>query len=125
MEPLIIEKTKQTPAVVFKYGLIQMQGRSIPEDPIAFYQPLYDWIDLYVLDPSDETLINIDIDLMNTGSSKCILDFLMRLNKAYKNNSHMKINWHYDSEDEDMLQMGQDLRSFLEIPFEFVENAAA
>ena len=34
----------------------------------------------------------------------------------------MKIEWYYDSDDEDMYELGNDLKSIIEIPFDFKEN---
>ena len=124
METVIIDKTPQTPSVRMKDGLIQITGRSIPEDPIAFYQEILDWLDNYILTHDQDTTVEFNIDLMNTGSSKCLLDLLSRLNRAFSDKKNMKIVWHYDSEDEDMCEMGYDLKSFVDIPFEFKENVA-
>lgn len=124
METLIFSKSTQTPSVKLKMGLIHIVGRSIPEDPIVFYKPIMDWIDKYLENPDEETVIIINIDLMNTGSSKCILDILVKLNRSFLKKHHMAIRWYYDNDDEDMLQLGEDMRTFIEIPFEFIENAA-
>lgn len=124
METVIIDKTPQTPSVRMKDGSIQITGRSIPEDPIAFYTEILDWLDNYILTHDQDTTVEFNIDLMNTGSSKCLLDLLNRLNRAFSDKKNMKIVWHYDAEDEDMCEMGYDLKSFVDIPFEFKENVA-
>jgi hypothetical protein len=122
METLIIEKTSQTPSIICKDGLMEFSGRSIPEDPKAFYRPIFNWIDQYILNPPEETSIIIRIDLLNTASLKCILDIFIKLNKAFLDEKKMKIEWYYDSDDEDMLELGNDLKSIIEIPFNFREN---
>ena len=53
---------------------------------------------------------------------KCILDIFIKLNKAYLDKKRMKIEWYYDSDDEDMYELGNDLKSIIEIPFDFREN---
>ena len=45
MEQLLIEQTKYTPRVEMSpAGLIQIQGRSIIEDPYMFYSPILNWV---------------------------------------------------------------------------------
>ena len=122
METLILEQTSQTPSVICKDGYLELAGRSIPEDPKAFYRPIFRWIDQYIQSPKDETKIIIRIDLLNTASLKCILDIFIKLNKAYLDKKRMKIEWYYDSDDEDMYELGNDLKSIIEIPFDFREN---
>jgi len=122
METLIIDKTSQTPSVVCKDGYLELAGRSIPEDPKMFYLPVLQWVDQYIKNPMDETSIVIRIDLLNTASLKCILDIFIKLNKAYLDKKKMKVEWFYDSDDEDMLELGNDLKSIIEIPFQFKEN---
>ena len=122
MKPFIIEQTSQTPSVTLKDGLLEFSGRSIPEDPKAFYRPIINWIDEYIQDYSGETSIIIRIDLLNTASLKCILDILIKLNKAYLSSKKIKVEWYYDSDDDDMLELGNDLKSIIEMPFDFREN---
>ena len=42
MEPISIEGTPKTPTVKFdaEQGIIEIKGRSIPENSIEFYKPL-------------------------------------------------------------------------------------
>ena len=122
METLIIEKTSQTPSVICKDGYLEFTGRSIPEDPKAFYRPIFNWIDKYIQDTQQETSIIIRIDLLNTASLKCLLDIFIKLNKAFLNENKMKIEWYYDADDDDMYELGNDLKSIIEIPFSFKEN---
>jgi len=60
MEPLIIEGTAKTPTVNFNAseGLIEIKGRSIPENSIEFYKPLVDWLDEYAKSPAPHTTVN-------------------------------------------------------------------
>ena len=46
MENLTLEGTPKTPTVSFSKdaGVLEIKGRSIPENSIEFYKPLLDWI---------------------------------------------------------------------------------
>ena len=47
MENLTLEGSAKTPTIKFdaENGVLELKGRSIPENSIEFYKPLNDWID--------------------------------------------------------------------------------
>lgn len=126
MESIQIEGTPKTPDVNFQAdkGIIEIKGRSIPENSIEFYKPLVDWLDDYKQSPKDVTEVNIQLEYFNTSSSKCILDVFKKLEAIHTNKEHeskVVINWYYEEDDEDMLEAGEDYQSILRIPFEMKE----
>ncbi|NPA67227.1 MAG: DUF1987 domain-containing protein [Chlorobi bacterium] len=123
MESIRIEKTRKTPDITFdaEKGILQIEGKSIPENSIEFYKPLVDWLDEYGKSPKDTTEVNIKLEYFNTSSSKCILDVFKKLEAIYKNNHNVIINWYYEEDDEDMLEAGEDYQSILKIPFKMIE----
>jgi hypothetical protein len=123
MDPIKIEGTRKTPEVLFdaEKGLIEVEGRSIPENSIEFYNPLVDWLDEYAKEPKDKTEVNIRLEYFNTSSSKCILDVFKKLEAIYKSDKDVIINWYYEEDDEDMLEAGEDYQSILKIPFKMIE----
>lgn len=123
MEPLIIEGTPKTPTVRFnaKEGVVEIKGRSIPENSVEFYKPLVDWLEEYKKNPKPKTIVNIQLEYFNTSSSKCILDVFKKLEAIYKAKHDVEINWYYEEDDEDMLEAGEDYESIIRIPFKMVE----
>ena len=123
MESLFIEGTAKTPTVRFDgdQGLIEIKGRSIPENSIEFYNPLVDWLDKYGKAPKILTKVNIQLEYFNTSSSKCILDVFKKLEAIHKSNNEVSINWYYEEDDEDMLEAGEDYDSIIRIPFKMIE----
>ncbi len=123
MEPLIIEGTAKTPNVKFDggQGLIEVKGRSIPENSIEFYKPLVDWLEEYGKTPASLTKVNIQLEYFNTSSSKCILDVFNKLEAIYKGKNEVIINWYYEEDDEDMLEAGEDYESIIRVPFKMIE----
>ena len=75
MEPLLIEGSAKTPTVKFdaKEGVIEIKGRSIPENSIEFYKPLVEWLEEYGPESLELTQVNVQLEYFNTSSSKCIL----------------------------------------------------
>ena len=123
MESLLIEGTAKTPIVKFdaEQGLIEIKGRSIPENSIEFYKPLVDWLDYYAKSPKTHTKVNIQLEYFNTSSSKCILDIFKKLESIHKASNDIIINWYYEEDDEDMLEAGEDYESIIRVPFKMIE----
>lgn len=123
MEPIKIEGTPKTPSVSFDAGkgLLEIKGRSIPENSIEFYKPLIEWLDVYGASPAPLTTVDIQLEYFNTSSSKCILDVFKKLESIYKSGHEVVINWYYEEDDEDMLEAGEDYQSIIKIPFKMVE----
>jgi len=123
MEELNIEGTPKTPTIRFdtNSGEMLIKGRSIPENSIEFYKPLTDALDAYTESPQGETKVNIQLEYFNTSSSKCILDVFKKLEKINSGDSKVTINWHYEEDDEDMLEAGEDYEAIINVPFKMIE----
>ena len=123
MEPISIAGTPKTPTINFDpgTGVIEVKGRSIPENSIEFYKPLIDWLDKYSEGPKELTTVNIQLEYFNTSSSKCILDVFKKLEAIKKAKNDVIINWYYEEDDEDMLEAGEDYESIIRIPFKMIE----
>ncbi len=122
MDTINLEGSPKTPTVNFDAatGVIEIKGRSIPENSVEFYKPLVDWLDEYANNPHDDTQVNIQLEYFNTSSSKCILDVFKKL-EVVKANKEVVINWYYEEDDEDMLEAGEDYQSILKLPFKMIE----
>ena len=125
MEKYSIDGTPKTPTISFDLasGVLEIKGRSIPENSIEFYKPLVDALDKYAGSPKSATNVNIQLEYFNTSSSKCILDVFKKLENINKNGSAVVINWHYEEDDEDMLEAGEDYQAIISVPFKMVQVA--
>ena len=122
MDPIKIEGTPKTPTVNFnaESGVLEVKGRSIPENAVEFYKPLVDWIGNYGDNSKSDTVVNIQLEYFNTSSSKCILDVFKKL-ESVNGKTTITINWHYEEDDEDMLEAGEDYQAIINIPFKMIE----
>ncbi len=124
MNKLEIIGSAKTPTVNFEpeNGILEMKGRSIPENAIDFFKPIVDWLDEYSKQSKKITQANIQLEYFNTSSSKCILDIFKKLESINKqDDKEVIINWYYEEDDEDMLEAGEDYQSILKIPFKMIE----
>lgn len=120
MEDIRIEGTAKTATVNFiqAEGLLEIKGRSIPENSIEFYKPLIDWIEVYSKSPQESTNVNIQLEYFNTSSSKCLLDLFKKLESI---SGQVTINWYFEEDDEDMLEAGEDYEAIINLPFKMIE----
>jgi hypothetical protein len=123
MESIALEGTPKTPTVNMDgaTGIVEIKGRSIPENSIEFYRPLVEWLEDYSKEPQELTTVNIQLEYFNTSSSKCILDVFKKLEAIKKARNEVVINWYYEEDDEDMLEAGEDYESIIRIPFKMIE----
>jgi len=122
MQKLIIKKTFESPAVNFDpdNGLLEIEGKLIPENAKRFYKPILDWLDEYTQKPQSSTQVKLHFYYFNTISSKFILKILTKLDGIYKNGFAVNIEWRYFENDEDGLEEGEEFSELTSVPFEFV-----
>lgn len=122
MESISIPGTLKTPAIVSDHekGLIEIKGRSNPENSALFYKPLIEWVEKYSSNPSQKTVINIKLEHFNTSSSKCILDVFKKLEPIKKANLDIQVNWYYEEDDEEMMEAGETYGTMTLIPFKMI-----
>ncbi len=122
MSALQLEGSPKTPYVNFdqETGLLELKGRSIPENSIDFYKPLIDWLDRYGRAPKAKTALHVQLEYFNTSSSKCILDLFKKLEGVRATGNEVTVLWHYEADDEDMLEAGEDYAGIINIPFKMI-----
>ena len=104
-------------------GVIKMEGRSIPENVIDFYQPILRWIDEYAQNPLPQTLVHMKFEYFNTSSSKRIFDIMKKLEKmAIDTGTKVTINWYFEEDDEDIYFAGNDYKALInKVDFNLIE----
>jgi len=119
MEDLHIEETIKTPGVDFnaQTGVLKISGRAIPENPEHFFSGIIDWVFTYFKNPRDNTEVDIQLEYINSGASKFILEFFQILEEKYDEGHPSKINWYYEEDDESVYELGMHYQAILSIPF--------
>jgi SiaC family regulatory phosphoprotein len=120
MDNIVLQPSPKTPSVNFdaQSGIIELKGRSIPENSLEFYRPLIEWVEKYAAASKAETNVHIQLEYFNTSSSKCLLDLFKRLETI---GNKVVINWYYEQDDEDMLEAGEDYEAIINVPFKMIE----
>ena len=122
MEKLKIQGTEDSPQVILDTGenILELSGRSLPEDVNTFYEPILSWIEEYAKDPLENTVFNFKLTYFNTASSKVILDILTHFEEMIEEGKQVLVRWHSPDEDEDMQEAGEEYADMVDVPFEMV-----
>ncbi len=118
MENIYKEGTSKLPKITLDYqkGLIELIGRSIPEDTDQLFRPLINWLVDYVSKPQPKTTVNINLEYFNSSSAKYLTRLLNKLTYL-ENNCVLEINWYYV--DEESLEEGEDFADILDLKMNF------
>jgi hypothetical protein len=119
MNNLNIDAGKDTLSIICNgaTGLIEMSGISYPQDAAEFFNPVFDWLESYINKVGGEVLLKLHIDYLNTSSTKCLFDFIDRLEAYYKQNKAVQVNWYHEPHDDDIKETGLEFQEDMELPF--------
>ena len=122
-DELLIKATEDTPEINFSRitGVLQISGRSLPEDAFSFYEPVQNWLSSYVLTFPEQTNAHFKLEYFNTASAKQIFKILQTLCQLSKQKP-VKVTWHYDDGDKDMMASGQRFSKLCGIEMTFCVN---
>jgi len=118
MSNLEIKATKDTPLIKLNSnGNFLIEGKIIAEDSVSLFEPVIEWVSKF---SAREVIFKINIYYLNTSASKHLFTVLRMLDEN-EEIENIKIEWYYDTDDEDHLEMGEYYQESLErTQFEFL-----
>jgi hypothetical protein len=112
MQNLYIAATAATPEIDFRFDShhLALKGESFPENAHAFYGPVLASVRNY-LAHQEPAAIKLDVQLtyFNSSSTKILLELFDTFNRAALAGTDVTLNWHYDIEDDTILEFGQEI----------------
>jgi hypothetical protein len=120
MEKFVIqEELKNCPGIAFYPGTnkLELVGRSIPENPELIFRRLEEWLTMH-FEKNSALDVSIQLEYINSGSSKYLYEILKRLTGYGKSGKVVKMKWLYEEDDEGMLELGEHYRDTAGIPLE-------
>ncbi len=126
MDDLVREKTNATPAIRFSgsAGVLSIEGESYPENSVEFYRPIVSWVDRFFASHAGPTTLNVTLTYLNTGSTKCMMDILDACEEAFGAGREVVINWYYDPENDRALEMAEEFKGEVTLPFNIIPMGA-
>jgi hypothetical protein len=117
MDRLQLPQTERSPLVDFDFDRhrLCLEGESYPEDAAAFFGPLLSALDHYLAslraDPPEAALVlDLRLSYFNSSSAKALMNIFQRLEAAARAGVGVLVNWHYQTDDETMMEFGEDFR---------------
>jgi TPR repeat protein len=123
MDNLLIQDTVKTPLIDFDYstGIMLIKGRSIPQDAELFWEPILKWFYAYSSNPCSKTKFIFEFEYFNISSSKRVLFLLYKMAEMHENGHEILVQWICQEGDPDMVEVGNDYASIVNVPFEIVD----
>ncbi|MCI5055208.1 MAG: DUF1987 domain-containing protein [Flavobacteriales bacterium] len=121
LESIYLQEQEYTPKVHLDHqnNEFEISGSSMPENALEFYAPIIQWFETYsenIQHQNSELILNLDY--VNSASSKKIADILFILEQINENGHEFKVKWFYLEEDDIMLGKGMIYKDTVNIPFE-------
>jgi hypothetical protein len=110
MNNIKLAATQYTPEILLEaYGVIDIKGKSYPENTFEFYLPIMNWLKEYFIEKNSpkHLTVNIEITYFNSSSSKLFFDLFDILDE-HKEDFDITINWIYDKENDSAKEAGED-----------------
>jgi hypothetical protein len=122
MDNIKLEASKSTPEVNFdfKNNIFEIKGQSYPENSQEFYNNLILSVEKYLEAPKINFELNIKLQYLNTSSTMYIMLLFEKLEDAFSKNKNIKVNWHYDKENELALECGEEFKEEITFPFNII-----
>ena len=132
MEILNIEPTHISPTIRFnpEKNDFSIIGKSAPEDVRALYYPVIDWMDKFkgeiirgdykIFNETNPLTFRFDLNYFNSASAKFILDILISLKKISESGIHVVAEWHYEEDDIDMKEAGEDISELVGMELKYI-----
>lgn len=116
MKNINIEKTNSTPGVQAdsETGIIEISGKSYPENTAKFYQPIIDWIEDFIKLKKTGLIVKFEIQYFNSSTTKIFYNLLDMLDEARRKGKAVTVNWVYDPENENAIEAGENFQDDFE-----------
>jgi hypothetical protein len=122
MGNLIIEKTKHTLGVDFNVetGIFNIEGRSLPENTIEFFNPIFSFVKRFITENKKEIIFNCKVVYFNSGSSKRFNELFQIFEDYHSIGGKVTVNWFYEKDDEDQLEEGEEFAEDFKMLFNLI-----
>lgn len=129
MRKLIIDQTSNSPKVILdpERKIYEISGESRPPDVREFYDQILNWMDDFSLhlskadDKTEPVKFTFNFGYFNSSSGKLILDMCKVLARMHARGMNVAVNWRFEKDDVDMMEVGQEISRIIKLPFEYTE----
>ncbi len=125
MERLYISASDDTPEIDLNQdsGLLKISGKSLPEDVIEFYSPVFSWLEQYAANPNEETKMLVKVIYFNSASQRALNEIFTILSRINVKGKKVDVEWYYHEDDEEMKEAGEEFADITNLAFQFKSYA--
>lgn len=118
-ERLHLDATASTPVVDFDpvSGVLLLAGESYPENAFEYFRPLLAWVGAFVRGGDVPIVAEIALSYLNTSSIKSVMDMLDLFEAAHRGGRSVTLRWSYASDNERALEMIEEFKEEVSLPF--------
>ncbi len=124
MEKLTIHSTLNSPRVVLDpaENLFEFSGESRPENVRNFFLPILEWLEQFASEVAGPCTFSFNFEYFNSTSAKYILDIFKILHTIQDSGNEVRVKWHYEEDDEDMFEVGQEMSRMSGLSFDYIKE---
>ena len=129
MKSLKYEASQNKPEIVLSIeeNIFRIKGKSAPEDVRELFYPVIEWLTLFAEELKTKNpytsarplTFTIDLAYFNSSSAKFLYDIFIILKDIMENDIPVTVEWHYDEEDIDLKEAGEDMALLSELEFKY------
>ena len=120
---IVVQKTKITPEVKYDNGdnSANVTGESCPENAIAFYRPLMEWVRSRI-SKDRSLLLQFEYTYFNTTTTKQLIELFDMLDAYYRDGYDVFVAWYCPKNDTDMEEVGEELLEDMYFPYKIYKG---
>lgn len=117
----IIPRTKISPEISLSpEGIITIKGRSFSGEVKQLPSDVEIWLTEYLSNPAPITRIEIRLEYIGGFTSGYYVEIVKKIRTVYEMGKKLVVNWYYEEGDEDILEKGECISMYLDLPFNFI-----
>lgn len=114
---ILIEATGHTPRIFEENDELYVWGTIVPENPIEIFTK-FNNIAISKYNETGKLHIHFSLGYFNTSSARFLYNFF----RQFKGKESIEISWHYEADDEDILESGKEFEEISGLKFNFIDS---
>ena len=110
-----IAQTRTTPLAEFKNGYLVIRGKSVPFDHPEMYDIIRERLLKYSENPEKITRVDFYLIAANAVTKRSIIKIFTILEQLSKSGTKVDVKWYYESDNEDLLELGEICKSNFQV----------
>ncbi len=112
-----IAHTKTTPSAEFRNGYLVISGKSVPFEQPEIFDIIKERLMIYFQNPRKHTFIDFSFHAINAVSKRKLMSTLSLLEEINAQGKNIEINWYYQTDNEDILELGEICKANFKMKF--------